>query len=256
MAFPRSSSQGSGDSDSYWEAANGGCLPARRSALSFTGDPVADAEERRSECRNVCRSPIRTIEVSARRSLSHCSGDSGDSDPYWSQTDWDPEERVYVGAGAGSGRYGFTAIGSAATPQFGADSIALRGRTATAFCSTAAATSASSSGGRYGFAAVVQSSKEEMKAVGESDAYGFGHQCSGAVCPKERASSFDGAARVGAPNRVACPVIADDEDYYWNADGWDPDQRIYVGASEGFGHHLTATKEPCPMTALPAQTIR
>jgi len=242
--------------------------------LGLSGDPPADAEERRSACRTVCRSPTRLVNAPGTRSLSRGSayseGSGGDSDPYWSQTDWDPDARVYVVAGAGSGRYGFNmtegaviARSAAGRPR-AAGAEGVRAGLAGAG-SVAAGSERSSSGNCLGLVAAAQSFPEEKI---------FGRQCSGAACPKDRASSLEGVPRVSAANHVVCPASSkgsgddamvcsssfpavgeqDDVDFnYWNADAWDPDARIYVGAQEGFAHHLTASEEPSPWKALPAQ---
>lgn len=198
----------------------------------------------------------------------------GDSDAYWGADAWDPDSRVYVGASDGqtdhhravepdkdlflataatSSNSGKGTDSSVAKDSRGPKTGTVEGGGSVDYWDQACVTPALGSQLGYGGLPGATSSSRQtsgggygghgmsMQSEGSSDYwddYGRPQQngASRAALKLDDDSTADDSTKGGKQEGLK----RTNSDAYWDADQWDPDNRIYVGAEAGQNHHLQA----------------
>jgi len=199
-----------------------------------------------------------------------------DSGAYWDADGWDPDDRVYVGASTGETSHRVAVQPDAGTenPTAAEEPDSIRRSDSIDFWDTMQA-STPTVGGKVSSQVVPAGSAEAGPGVrfgGSSTSMGLAQTTSGGSFWDRQMGMGDaghqggtgtfGAARPGQPvgkeadgkaeekgeeggeqaNQQASrrAIQRVDSRQYWDAGGWDPDERVYVGAGAGQTNHLTA----------------
>eukprot|EP00929_Paragymnodinium_shiwhaense_P024283 TRINITY_DN14994_c1_g1_i2.p1 TRINITY_DN14994_c1_g1~~TRINITY_DN14994_c1_g1_i2.p1 ORF type:complete len:1185 (-),score=302.51 TRINITY_DN14994_c1_g1_i2:98-3652(-) len=254
------------NSDAYWNAeswdpdervytnAEGGGanhLMAVKPDADSSAGPTPQAEPAKAEPAPSAKTP--QAAAPAPETLKRTN-----SDAYWNAEGWDPDERVYTNAEGGGANHLMAvkpdAAASAASPTPQGD--AAKAQPAPPANSPQAVggdaevpRAASSSGARLlradseAYWDSDQWNPDERVYVGASS--GQTHHVT-AVEDKEKRTqpaSNSQQQQAGYPRQEARPALSrEDSAKYWDAAGWDPDQRVYVGAEAGQHHHQTAVE--------------